>query len=210
MKEKKSFWGQLLEIADKKLQEMNEKEAQRIQTLNEQNRTNIENAKSVALRKRWASALNFLPAHMRISCNEIYSHSLSNTYNISYWELHVPLQDSFSRSKCKGLHEQLTEILKNQFQEARQEFEQKLINDSIEYAEQLCIVSNGGLRTKEDTFFSSNYIRFFNAYCYRLVNIEIIDIDCIESKLHIQYKIDESPCQYFQSINYWNLLRFYM
>ena len=201
---------QLCKIVDKKFQEMNEKEAQRIQALNEQNRKNIENSQGIELRKKWALALNSLPAHMRISCNEIDNYSLSNFFKNTHWELLIPIQDFFSKSKCKGIQEQLTEILKNQYLEARQKFEQKLINDSIEYSEQLCIVANGGSRTKDDSFFSLNYIRFFNAYYYRLVNVEIIDIECIEDKLHIQYKIDESSCQYFQCLNYWNLIRFYM
>lgn len=206
MKDIKIIFGKLLEIADRKIEEMNQREAQRIQALNEQNRKNIENSWGVVLRKRWASALNSLPAHMRISNNELDSYSLSNTYMYSYWEVVIPVQELLSKSKCKEIQEQLTEILKNQSAEARQAFELKIYNDSNDYAEQRYLVANGKARTKEDFYFISNYEKFATANCHRLVNIEIIDIECIDSKLHIRYKIDESVCQCFHSYNYWRLL----
>lgn len=206
MKKTKTLFGKLLEIADRKIEEMNQKEAQRIQALNEQNRKNIEDSWGVALRKRWASALNALPVHIRISSNEIDHYSLSNTYRYSYWEVVFPVQESLSKSKCKELQEQLIKILKNQSAEARQTFELKIYNDSNEYAEQRYLVLNGKSRTKDDFFFSSNYMQFSNANYYRLVSIEIIDIECIESKLHIQYKVDESASQYFHCNNYWGLI----
>lgn len=206
MKNIKKFWGKLFEIADRKIEEMNQKEAQRIQALNEQNRKNIEESRGVALRKRWASALNDLPVHIRISSNAIERYSLSNTYRDFYWVVVIPVQESLSKSKCKEIQEQLTEILKNQSAEARQAFELKIYNDSNEYAEQRYLVLNGNARTKEDFYFISNYEKFATANYYRLVSIEIIDIECIESKLHIQYKIDESVCQYFHCNNYWRLI----
>lgn len=202
----KQLFNQLCKIVDKKFQEMNEKEAQRNQALNEQNRKIFENSRGVELRKRWSFALNSLPAHMRISCNEIDSYSLSNTYRYSYWEVVIPVQESLSKSKCKELQEQLAEILKNQSAETRQKFEQKIIDDSNEYAEQIYLVLNGKSRTKDDFFFGSNYEKFATANYYRLVNIEIIDIVCIEKKLHIQYRIDESVCLYFHCNNYWRLI----
>lgn len=206
MKNIKKIFGKLFEIADRKIEEMNQKESQRIQALNEQNRKNIENSWGVALRKRWASALNVLPVHIRISSNEIDSYSLSNTYMYSYWEVVIPVQELLSKSKCKELQEQLTEILKNQSAEARQKFEQRIYDDSNEYAEQIYLVLNGKSRTKDDFFFGSNYEKFVIANYYRLVSIEIIDIECIESKLHIQYKVDESASQYFHCNNYWGLI----
>lgn len=206
MKETKTLFGKLFEIADRKIEEMNQKDAQRIQVLNEQNRKNIENSRGVELRKRWAFALNVLPEYIRISSNEIDSYSLSNTYRYSYWEVVIPVQESLSKSKCKELQEQLAEILKNQSAETRQKFEQKIIDDSNEYAEQIYLVLNGKSRTKDDFFFGSNYEKFATANYYRLVNIEIIDIVCIEKKLHIQYRIDESVCLYFHCNNYWRLI----
>ena len=206
MKEIKTLFGQLSKIVDKKFQEMNEKEAQRIQALNEQNRKNIENSWGVALRKRWAFALNVLPEYIRISSNDIDSYSLSNTYRNSYWEVVIPVQESLNKSKCKDLQEQLTEILKNQSAETRQKFEQKIIDDSNEYAEQIYLVLNGKSRTKDDFFFGSNYEKFATANYYQLVSIEIIDIVCIEKKLHIQYRIDKSVCLYFHCNNYWRLI----
>ena len=206
MKNIKKIFGKLFEIADRKIEEMNQKESQRIQALNEQNRKNIENSWGVALRKRWASALNVLPVHIRISSNEIDSYSLSNTYMYSYWEVVIPVQELLSKSKCKELQEQLTEILKNQSAEARQKFEQRIYDDSNEYAEQIYLVLNGKSRTKDDFFFCLNYEKFVIANYYRLVSIEIIDIECIESKLHIQYKVDESASQYFHCNNYWGLI----
>lgn len=202
----KQLFNQLCKIVDKKFQEMNEKDNQKKQQLAEQHRKNIETSKGVELRKRWAFALNSLPAHMRISCNEIDSYSLSNFYENSHWELQVSVQDFFSKSKCKGVQELLTEILNNQFQETRQEFMQKIFNDSNEYAEQKVLVKNNQPRTKEDFFFISNYKKFFTANYYRLIIVEIIDIECIENKLHIQYKIDESIYQYFHYENYWRLI----
>ena len=202
----KKYIGKLFEIADRKIEEMNQKEAQRIQALNEQNRKNIEDSWGVALRKRWASALNALPVHIRISSNEIDHYSLSNAYRYSYWEVVIPVQESLSKSKCKELQEQLTEILKNQSAETRQKFEQRIYDDSNDYAEQRYLVANGKARTKEDFYFVANYEKFFTANCYWLVNIEIIDIECIERKLHIQYKIDESLCQYYHGYNYWGLI----
>lgn len=206
MKNIKKIFGKLFEIADRKIEEMNQKESQRIQALNEQNRKNIENSWGVALRKRWASALNVLPVHIRISSNEIDSYSLSNTYRNSYWEVVIPVQESLNKSKCKDLQEQLTEILKNQSAETRQKFEQKIIDDSNEYAEQIYLVLNSKSRTKDDFFFGSNYEKFATANYYQLVSIEIIDIVCIEKKLHIQYRIDKSVCLYFHCNNYWRLI----
>lgn len=206
MKEIKTFFGKLFEIVDRKIEEMNRKEAQRIEALKEQNRKNIEEFWGVALRKRWASALNALPVHIRISRNEIDHYSLSNIYRYSYWEVVIPIQELLSKSKCKELQEQLNEILKNQSAETRQKFEQKIYDDSNEYAEQIYLVLNGKSRTKDDFFFGSNYEKFVIANYYRLVSIEIIGIECIESKLHIQYKIDESTSQYFHCNNYWRLI----
>ena len=101
------FFQQLVTITSKKIDAMNQQAAKEQQIRAQQAKKNTENALGSALRKRWASALNSLPAHLSISGREIDSFSLSNAFETSYWELSVPVPEMLNKSKCKQIQSAL-------------------------------------------------------------------------------------------------------
>lgn len=201
----KNLWGRIVDYGSKKMNELEQKQAQKRKEIAEQNRKYFEFTYGTTLRKRMSLALNCLPSHMRTSGTDIDSNSLSITCQTAYWELQTSLSEPFSRAKCKGIHEHLNEILNNQFQEAYQDFNQRINSDANEYVEQQILAARGDARAKEAFVFASYFNKFANANYYRLVNIEIINIECIENKLIIQFKADDSIYRHFCN-NYWSLI----
>lgn len=200
------IFSQLCEILSKKWNEMNQREIQRNQMFVEQQRKKIEDSQSVVLRKRWASTLNSLPVHIRICSNEIDSCSLSNKYLNPYWEISIPVPAEINRSRCRYLQAQVTEILRNQSSEAYSIFQQRIYDDANEYARQLSILRNGGRPTIDESVLISNYSRFADANYYRLINIEVVTIDCVQDTLFIKYKVDMTSCAKFHGNNYFMLI----
>ena len=170
------FFQQLVTITSKKIDAMNQQAAKEQQIRAQQAKKNTENALGSALRKRWASALNSLPAHLSISGREIDSFSLSNALETSYWELSVPVPEMLNKSKCKQIQSALANILSNQCAEAYQDFQQKIFDDANEYATEILRIQNGGGRVKDDIIFYQNYNKYFWSNYYRLINITIINI----------------------------------
>lgn len=201
------FFQQLVTIASKKIDAMNQQAAKEQQIRAQQAKKNTENALGSALRKRWASALNSLPAHLSISGREIDSFSLSNALETSYWELSVPVPEMLNKSKCKQIQSALVNILSNQCAEAYQDFQQKIFDDANEYATEILRIQNGGGRVKDDIIFYQNYNKYFWSNNYRLINITIINTEFVDGKLYIQYKFEDNDCSFFHVNNYWNLIR---
>lgn len=201
------FFQQLVTITSKKIDAMNQQAAKEQQIRAQQAKKNTENALGSALRKRWASALNSLPAHLSISGREIDSFSLSNALETSYWELSVPVPEMLNKSKCKQIQSALANILSNQCAEAYQDFQQKIFDDANEYATEILRIQNGGGRVKDDIIFYQNYNKYFWSNYYRLINITIINTEFVDGKLYIQYKLEDNDCSFFHVNNYWNLIR---
>lgn len=201
------FFQQLVTITSKKIDAMNQQAAKEQQIRAQQAKKNTENALGSALRKRWASALNSLPAHLSISGREIDSFSLSNAFETSYWELSVPVPEMLNKSKCKQIQSALANILSNQCAEAYQDFQQKIFDDANEYATEILRIQNGGGRVKDDIIFYQNYNKYFWSNYYRLINITIINTEFVDGKLYIQYKFEDNDCSFFHVNNYWNLIR---
>lgn len=201
------FFQQLVTITSKKIDAMNQQAAKEQQIRAQQAKKNTENALGSALRKRWASALNSLPAHLSISGREIDSFSLSNAFETSYWELSVPVPEMLNKSKCKQIQSALANILSNQCAEAYQDFQQKIFDDANEYATEILRIQNGGGRVKDDIIFYQNYYKYFGSNYYRLINITIINTEFVDGKLYIQYKFEDNDCSFFHVNNYWNLIR---
>lgn len=201
------FFQQLVTITSKKIDAMNQQAAKEQQIRAQQDKKSIENAIGSALRKRWASALNSLPAHLSISGREIDSFSLSNALETSYWELSVPVPEMLNKSKCKQIQSALANILSNQCAEAYQVFQQKIFDDANEYATEILRIQNGGGRVKDDIIFYQNYNKYFWSNYYRLINITIINTEFVDGKLYIQYKFEDNDCSFFHVNNYWNLIR---
>lgn len=201
------FFQQLVTITSKKIDAMNQQAAKEQQIRAQQAKKNTENALGSALRKRWASALNSLPAHLSISGREIDSFSLSNALETSYWELSVPVPETLNKSKCKQIQSALVNILSNQCAEAYQDFQQKIFDDANEYATEILRIQNGGGRVKDDIIFYQNYNKYFWSNNYRLINITIINTEFVDGKLYIQYKFEDNDCSFFHVNNYWNLIR---
>ncbi len=201
------FFQQLVTITSKKIDAMNQQAAKEQQIRAQQAKKNTENALGSALRKRWASALNSLPAHLSISGREIDSFSLSNALETSYWELSVPVPEMLNKSKCKQIQSALVNILSNQCAEAYQDFQQKIFDDANEYATEILRIQNGGGRVKDDIIFYQNYNKYFWSNNYRLINITIINTEFVDGKLYIQYKFEDNDCSFFHVNNYWNLIR---
>lgn len=201
------FFQQLVTITSKKIDAMNQQAAKEQQIRAQQAKKNTENALGSALRKRWASALNSLPAHLSISGREIDSFSLSNALETSYWELSVPVPEMLNKSKCKQIQSALANILSNQCAEAYQDFQQKIFDDANEYATEILRIQNGGGRVKDDIIFYQNYNKYFWSNYYRLINITIINTEFVDGKLYIQYKFEDNDCSFFHVNNYWNLIR---
>lgn len=201
------FFQQLVTITSKKIDAMNQQAAKEQQIRAQQAKKNTENALGSALRKRWASALNSLPAHLSISGREIDSFSLSNALETSYWELSVPVPEMLNKSKCKQIQSALVNILSNQCAEAYQDFQQKIFDDANEYATEILRIQNGGGRVKDDIIFYQNYNKYFWSNYYRLINITIINTEFVDGKLYIQYKFEDNDCSFFHVNNYWNLIR---
>lgn len=201
------FFQQLVTITSKKIDAMNQQAAKEQQIRAQQDKKSIENAIGSALRKRWASALNSLPAHLSISGREIDSFSLSNALETSYWELSVPVPEMLNKSKCKQIQSALANILSNQCAEAYQVFQQKIFDDANEYATEILRIQNGGGRVKDDIIFYQNYNKYFWSNYYRLINITIINTEFVDGKLYIQYKFEDNDCFFFHVNNYWNLIR---
>lgn len=201
------FFQQLVTITSKKIDAMNQQAAKEQQIRAQQAKKNTENALGSALRKRWASALNSLPAHLSISGREIDSFSLSNALETSYWELSVPVPEMLNKSKCKQIQSALANILSNQCAEAYQDFQQKIFDDANEYATEILRIQNGGGRVKDDIIFYQNYNKYFWSNYYRLINITIINTGFVDGKLYIQYKFEDNDCSFFHVNNYWNLIR---
>lgn len=201
------FFQQLVTITSKKIDAMNQQAAKEQQIRAQQAKKNTENALGSALRKRWASALNSLPAHLSISGREIDSFSLSNAFETSYWELSVPVPEMLNKSKCKQIQSALVNILSNQCAEAYQDFQQKIFDDANEYATEILRIQNGGGRVKDDIIFYQNYNKYFWSNNYRLINITIINTEFVDGKLYIQYKFEDNDCSFFHVNNYWNLIR---
>lgn len=198
--------NRIITVANIKIEEILRKKAEQNRLHLEQQRKQIENVKNVSLCKRWADALNSLPDHMRVAKNDIDSYVLTNNLLENYWELKIPYPDVLNRSKKNKFIEQLSKILDNQYRECYQLFEQRIYSDSNEYAEQMRIIENNGKRTKDDAIFGANYTQFFNAYSCTLIGVEIIEIECVENALLIQYIIVENSYNYFHYNNYWNLI----
>lgn len=201
------FFQQLVTITSKKIDAMNQQAAKEQQIRAQQAKKNTENALGSVLRKRWASALNSLPAHLSISGREIDSFSLSNALETSYWELSVPVPEMLNKSKCKQIQSALVNILSNQCAEAYQDFQQKIFDDANEYATEILRIQNGGGRVKDDIIFYQNYNKYFWSNNYRLINITIINTEFVDGKLYIQYKFENNDCSFFHVNNYWNLIR---
>lgn len=201
------FFQQLVTITSKKIDAMNQQAAKEQQIRAQQAKKNTENALGSVLRKRWASALNSLPAHLSISGREIDSFSLSNALETSYWELSVPVPEMLNKSKCKQIQSALVNILSNQCAEAYQDFQQKIFDDANEYATEILRIQNGGGRVKDDIIFYQNYNKYFWSNNYRLINITIINTEFVDGKLYIQYKFEDNDCCFFHVNNYWNLIR---
>lgn len=201
------FFQQLVTITSKKIDAMNQQAAKEQQIRAQQAKKNTENALGSALRKRWASALNSLPAHLSISGREIDSFSLSNALETSYWELSVPVPEMLNKSKCKQIQSALVNILSNQCAEAYQDFQQKIFDDANEYATEILRIQNGGGRVKDDIIFYQNYNKYFWSNNYRLINITIINTEFVDGKLYIQYNFEDNDCSFFHVNNYWNLIR---
>lgn len=201
------FFQQLVTITSKKIDAMNQQAAKEQQIRAQQAKKNTENALGSVLRKRWASALNSLPAHLSISGREIDSFSLSNALETSYWELSVPVPEMLNKSKCKQIQSALVNILSNQCAEAYQDFQQKIFDDANEYATEILRIQNGGGRVKDDIIFYQNYNKYFWSNNYRLINITIINTEFVDGKLYIQYKFEDNDCSFFHVNNYWNLIR---
>lgn len=201
------FFQQLVTITSKKIDAMNQQAAKEQQIRAQQAKKNTENALGSALRKRWASALNSLPAHLSISGREIDSFSLSNAFETSYWELSVPVPEMLNKSKCKQIQSALANIFSNQCAEAYQDFQQKIFDDANEYATEILRIQNGGGRVKDDIIFYQNYNKYFWSNYYRLINITIINTEFVDGKLYIQYKFEDNDCSFFHVNNYWNLIR---
>lgn len=201
------FFQQLVTITSKKIDAMNQQAAKEQQIRAQQAKKNTENALGSALRKRWASALNSLPAHLSISGREIDSFSLSNALETSYWELSVPVPEMLNKSKCKQIQSALANILSNQCAEAYQDFQQKIFDDANEYATEILRIQNGGGRVKDDIIFYQNYNKYFWSNYYRLINITIINTEFVDGKLYIQYKFEDNDCSFFHVNNFWNLIR---
>lgn len=201
------FFQQLVTITSQKIDAMNQQAAKEQQIRAQQAKKNTENALGSALRKRWASALNSLPAHLSISGREIDSFSLSNALETSYWELSVPVPEMLNKSKCKQIQSALANILSNQYAEAYQDFQQKIFDDANEYATEILRIQNGGGRVKDDIIFYQNYNKYFWSNNYRLINITIINTEFVDGKLYIQYNFEDNDCSFFHVNNYWNLIR---
>lgn len=201
------FFQQLVTITSKKIDAMNQQAAKEQQIRAQQAKKNTENALGSVLRKRWASALNSLPAHLSISGREIDSFSLSNALETSYWELSVPVPEMLNKSKCKQIQSALVNILSNQCAEAYQDFQQKIFDDANEYATEILRIQNGGGRVKDDIIFYQNYNKYFWSNNYRLINITIINTEFVDGKLYIQYNFEDNDCSFFHVNNYWNLIR---
>ena len=201
------FFQQLVTITSQKIDAMNQQAAKEQQIRAQQAKKNTENALGSALRKRWASALNSLPAHLSISGREIDSFSLSNALETSYWELSVPVPEMLNKSKCKQIQSALANILSNQCAEAYQDFQQKIFDDANEYATEILRIQNGGGRVKDDIIFYQNYNKFFLSNYYGLFNITIINTEFVDGKLYIQYKFEDNDCSFFHVNNFWNLIR---
>lgn len=201
------FFQQLVTITSKKIDAMNQQAAKEQQIRAQQAKKNTENALGSALRKKWASAVNSLPAHLSISGREIDSFSLSNALETSYWELSVPVPEMLNKSKCKQIQSALANILSNQCAEAYQDFQQKIFDDANEYATEILRIQNGGGRVKDDIIFYQNYNKYFWSNYYRLINITIINTEFVDGKLYIQYKFEDNDCSFFHVNNYWNLIR---
>lgn len=201
------FFQQLVTITSQKIDAMNQQAAKEQQIRAQQAKKNTENALGSALRKRWASALNSLPAHLSISGREIDSFSLSNALETSYWELSVPVPEMLNKSKCKQIQSALANILSNQYAEAYQDFQQKIFDDANEYATEILRIQNGWGRVKDDIIFYQNYNKFFLSNYYGLFNITIINTEFVDGKLYIQYKFEDNDYSFFHVNNYWNLIR---
>ena len=190
----KKFFKQIVGSINHKIDLMNQKEAERIQALEEKNRKQTELNFSTYLRKRWALVLNSLPEFIRISSSDIYYNCLSNKFWGSYWEICIPLQSKISNIKCKTLEDSMQKILLNQSHECYQDFESRLNCDSNEYQYQMYLVKNNLERNIDDSVFLLNYMRFYEDNYFKLMDISIININSTDDMLYIKYNIDISSC----------------
>ena len=197
----KEYANTKLELARKKCSEIERKETERQQAIEQQKEKNLEMQLGISLRKCWAYALNSLQS--KTFTHEISENALSNKKEGNFWILSIPVDEEISPSTRHRLEENLVSILYNQSNQSFSAFKERIMCDRNEMMVQYNNAMCGGGNGKPADSFQLSYQNYYQQNFYRLYQLTITNIDCINNMLFIQYQLDDSACNYFHPNNYW-------